>query len=246
MTKIILTKTHQNPPKIVQSRLKRDWMDQTYKKHAYQCLPITAANINGWEAVLPQDVAVIWDGENSLSVLEGEYYGGVKFVHVNPVPSSTGKILGILNFSVGWIIKTEKGYDTWISGPPNYPFEGAHPLSAVIPSSWWPDEFQMSWIITEVNKPIVFKAGIPFMFFNVFKNDTLANASFEIDYLWDKPDLIKDRMEYSEQKIKKNIEEPWTWTKGIKTGLNQRGERIGPATTALLKLEEPKNTYAHE
>ena len=36
MTTIALRKTQINPPKINQSRVKRDWMDATYNKHAYQ------------------------------------------------------------------------------------------------------------------------------------------------------------------------------------------------------------------
>ena len=40
--------------------------------------------------------------------------------------------------------------------------------------------------------------------------------------------------------MKKNQEEPWTWMKGIKTGLNEKGERIGPSSSGLIKLNEPK------
>ena len=73
MTKVTLTKTHQNPPEIVQSRLKRDWMDNTYKKHAYQCLPVTTANVHGWDLILPQDVVVQWDGgNNNVKILSGD------------------------------------------------------------------------------------------------------------------------------------------------------------------------------
>ena len=134
MTKVTLTKFHQNPPSIKQSRLKRDWMDETYNKHAYRCLPMTAANVNGWEIILQQDVVVQWDGDNSPpKVLEGEFLDGRAVV----VPS----IIGIISFATGWAINTEDGYDTWVTGSPNYFVDGAIPLSATIPSSWWPDEF---------------------------------------------------------------------------------------------------------
>ena len=71
--KVVLRKNHQNPPEIRQSRRKRDWMDDTYNKHAYKCLPLTAANVHGWEMVLQQEVVVQWDGGNSVPrVLSGE------------------------------------------------------------------------------------------------------------------------------------------------------------------------------
>jgi hypothetical protein len=91
MTKITLTKTHQNPPQIQQSRLKRDWMDETYNKHAYKCLPMSAANVNGWELVLQQDVVVQWDGGNTTPrVLEGEF--------LNERPVVIPSIIGIISF----------------------------------------------------------------------------------------------------------------------------------------------------
>jgi len=232
MTKITITKTHQNAPAIKQSRLRRDWMDDTYKKHAYNCLPLSSANINGWELILPQDVVVEWSGQNEPpKVLEGEFYMGRPLV----VPS----IIGIISFTTGWAINTEEGYDTWVSGSPNYFINGAVPLTATIPSSWWPDEFNMNWKITKIKEPVIFKAGEPFMFFNIFPNQLLPECDFIVENLWDKPDLMDARQAYGDAKMKKNTEEPWTWMKGIKTGLDQDGNRIGPANQGLQKLAEP-------
>jgi len=232
MTKITLTKTHQNPPKIQQSRLKRDWMDETYNKHAYKCLPMSAANVNGWELILQQDVVVQWDGGNTTPrVLEGE------FLHGRPViiPS----IIGIMSFATGWAINTEEGYDTWITGSPNYFVDGAAPLSATIPSSWWPDEFNMNWKITKIGEPVKFEAGMPFMFFNIYKNDLLENTEISVENLWDKSELMAKRQSYGDAKMKKLHEQPWTWMNGIRSGLDENGSQIGPKHDGLLKLVEP-------
>jgi len=224
MTKITLTKTHQNSPEIKQSRVRRDWMDETYKKHAYQCLPLTSANVNGWELILPQDVVVEWSGQNEPpKILEGEMYMGRPLV----VPS----IIGIISFTTGWAINTEEGYDTWISGSPNYFVEGAVPLSATIPSSWWPDEFNMNWKITKIKEP--------FMFFNIFDNTLLKNCEFVVENLWDKKELMESRQKYGDKKMKNNIENPWTWTQGIKTALDADGKLVGKPYSGLLQLSEP-------
>jgi len=50
--KVTLTRAHDNPPPIRQALPRRDWMDDTYNKHAYKCLPMTSANIHGWELEL--------------------------------------------------------------------------------------------------------------------------------------------------------------------------------------------------
>jgi hypothetical protein len=39
--------------------------------------------------------------------------------------------------------------------------------------------------------------------------------------------------------MKKLKEEPWTWMNGIRTGLNEKGEEIGPRHDGLMELNEP-------
>ena len=75
MSKLTLLRTHQGSPEIQQSRLMRGWMDDTYNKHAYRCLPLSMANVNGWEILLPCDVVVKWDGGDTVPTLVsgGEY-----------------------------------------------------------------------------------------------------------------------------------------------------------------------------
>lgn len=233
MTKITLIKTHQNAPEIRQAKLQRDWMDETYKKHAYQCLPLTTANVHGWELLLPQDVVVQWEGGNTVpKVIEGEFDSNNRSI---AIPS----IIGMMSFTTGWAFKTEDNYSTWITGSPNYFIDGAVPLTASIPSYWWPDEFNMNWKITKINEPVLFPAGMPIMFFTIYQNNLLESVQFEVENLWDKPELMNARASYGEAKMKKNIEEPWTWMKGIKTGLNEKGEKIGPPFDGLPKLDIP-------
>ena len=233
MTKITLTKTHQCSPEIKQSRIKRDWMDETHNKHAYQCMPMTVANVNGWEIIMQEDLVVQWDGGNNIvEVLSGGEQSGRIVAH----PS----MVGIISLSMGWAIGTEEGYNTFITGSPNYFPSGAVPLSASLPSSWWPDESQMNWKITKIGEPVIFPAGSPFCFFNIYEESLLSSVEFEIENLWDKPKLIESRMKYSDMKMKNNTENPWTWTKGIKTGLDADSNRIGPTFEGLPKLMEPK------
>jgi len=232
MTKVTLTKTTQDAPEIRQSRIKREWMDNTYNKHAYQCLPMTYANVYGWELILPQDVVAQWDGGNTVpKILEGAEYKGRQIAY--------GGIIGMVSFSTGWAFGTEDGYETLIGGSPNYMVDGASPLSAIIPSSWWPDEFQMNWMINKIGEPVVFEAGMPFMFFNIFDSTVTNDVEFKVENLWDKPELMNSRQKYGDMKMKNNQENPWTWTKGIRTGLDADGNSIGPSFTGLPKLDEP-------
>ena len=233
MGKLTLVRTHQGSPEIKQSRLMRDWMDATYNKHAYRCLPLSMANVNGWEILLPCDVVVKWDGGNTVpTLLSGEE-------HNNRMVANCNKI-GMVDFQLGWAFNTDEGHHTWLTGSPNYFVEGAVPLSAIIPSDWWPDEVQMAWKLTEPGKEIVFPEGMPFAFFFVFDTNLMPNIECSVENLWDKPDLIESRVRYNDAKMQKMQDAPWTWMNGIRTGLDEEGNRIGPRYEGSVKLDEPE------
>ena len=233
MTKLFLKQTHQSPPLIQQSRVKRDWMDATHNKHAYQCLPMTVAKVYGWELILEEDLIVQWDGGNiPPTIISGEMTSSGRVQAIS-------SIIGMISINMGWVINTEEGYNTWISGSPNYFIDGAAPLTATIPSYWWPDESQMNWKITKIGEPVTFAAGSPFCFFNIYDNSVLENVEIIQSNLWADPELVASRMKYGEIKAKNNVENPWTWTKGIRTGLDADGKQIGPTFTGLPKLANP-------
>jgi hypothetical protein len=239
--KATVTRTHQNPPQIRQATVRRDWMDETYKKHAYKCLPLTEANVNGWELVLQQDVVIQWDGGLTVPrVLSGEKMtfetNGQTYERDIVMPS----IVGIMSFTTGWSFSTPPGIATWVSGSPNYFVDGAVPLTAHIPSDWWPDEFNMNWKITKIGEPVVFSAGSPFMFFQFYDTSLMPSIEFEVENYWDKPELSSARQSYGDAKMKKVRDEPWTWMGGIRTGLDENGNRIGPRHEGHATLKEPQ------
>jgi hypothetical protein len=232
MSKITLLKTTQFPPVVKQMGVKRDWMDETYKKHAYQCMPVTVANVSGWSISLDDEVVVEWDGGNSVPRV------------ISGAVSSSGReqaqcsIIGMVSFNMGWVIRTEEPYCTFLSGPPNMFVPNASPLTASLPSWWWPDESQMNWKLSSPGRT-VFPAGFPFVFFTIYSPTTLAEVTFEVGSLWDDAKLVEKRRKYGDLKQRNNIERPWEWTKGIKTGIDADGDRIGPVFTGLPDLAEP-------
>lgn len=240
MSKLVFIKNHQISPTIKQSRLKREWMDGTYNKHAYRCLPVTTANVNGWEVILQQDVTVIWDGGNAVPrIVSGAIYKEEKngFTYEREI-ANCNKV-GMIDFGISWAFRTEPGYHIWMTGSPNYFIDGAVPLTASMPYDWWPDQVDISWKLTKVNEEITFPAGMPFAFIMVYQHTLMQEMNISVEYLWDKPELIKDRVAYNEAKIQKHIDQPWTWMNGIRTGLNEKGEKIGPRHEHLPVLPEP-------
>jgi hypothetical protein len=176
---------------------------------------------------------VVWDEKFATPrIIEGEFTESGWHLVQN-------SITGMVSFALGYSIETEPGFHVSISGSPNFFLNGAFPLSAVIPSDWWPDEVNMNWAITKNNQEILFPAGMPYAFFTVFKPADMCGATFVTSNMWEDQDLIEERSEYNRSKFKKLEDQPWTWTKGIRSGLNSRGEQIGPSFNGLPKLSSP-------
>jgi hypothetical protein len=230
-------------------------MDETTNKHAYKCLPLTSANVNGWELQLQQDVIVQLDkghgapkgqiprvlrGETATFAPQGKDRENLltdeKGTYERPIVQQS--IINTVSFTTGWSINPPDGYSVLISGPPNYFVEGAVPMTALVPG-WWPDEVNMNWVITVPNKLIHFPKGMPFMFFQIVKDDLLPDVTFTVGNAWDDYDHMDTRISYNEAKSKKKEEEQWGWMGGIRTGLNEKGEQIGMKYPGHPTLDEP-------
>lgn len=66
-------------------------------------------------------------------------------------------------------------------GPPNHFVQGAKPMTALIRSDWYKTStLQYCWQITTSNKPVLFKAGDPFLFIINYPINLLENTRFSI------------------------------------------------------------------
>jgi hypothetical protein len=176
-------------PKIEQSRVNRDWMDKTYNKIAYVCAPLASANVHGWEIKLPQDVLVTWngiseglDGENShnVRVVSGEKYDGVRL-------ASNEAGIGQISFMLNVIAETDKDHYIVVSGPPNYLFPDAEPLTALWRSDYYIYQTLMiSWKITSANKDILFPKGMPIAFITIYPKNLLESTDVTVRPVTDK------------------------------------------------------------
>lgn len=229
--KVSLRRFHKFAPEIRPGAIRRDWMDATYNKHAYRCLALTGANCNGWEVVLQQDVTVVWDGGNCIPrITDGEIYEDRQIANCNKI--------GIIDFHIGWAINPPEGYGVWITGAPNHFVDGATPLAANMPA-WWPDDESFLWKINKIGEPVTFRGGEPFAFFMIYDRSVMPQIEFESSNAWEDEEFIGARIRYSLAKAAKAQDEPWTWMNGIRTGLNEKGQRIGPEFTGHPTLQCP-------
>ena len=170
-------------PKIEPAEINRDWMDKSYNKLAYICTPLVAANSNGWEIKLPQDVVVKWNGisegiegemQNNVQILSGEFYNNVKIA-----TTETG--VGSITFTFHLVPQTDPDHYLIISGPPNYIFKWAEPLTGLLRTDQFMDHpLQITWKINTSDEEIIFPKGMPICFITIHKKNIVEQTEVEI------------------------------------------------------------------
>lgn len=135
---------------------KRVWMDATFKRIAYRCLPLIAANQAGWVIRSPASFTAVWSGEpNNHGVrvtfdTDSAHLAGTAISHFGS---------GVLTFVLPWLFRTSPGYGLLLRGPTNDFKENAAPLDAVVETDWSPYTFTMNWKLLRGNVPVRFEKG---------------------------------------------------------------------------------------
>ncbi len=140
--KLKLFPVESHPPRLAPARRDRPWMDAL--KNANRCLPLSIANTYGWDLLCPNGMTATWNGGPDTTDIRIEYDSQSL---ANGFAQSNFSD-GILTFSVGYIVRTDPGWNVLVTGPMNHPKDGLAPLSGVVETSWLPFPFTMNWRFT--------------------------------------------------------------------------------------------------
>jgi proline iminopeptidase len=112
-------------------------------KNANRCLPLSIANTYGWDLLCPVGITAIWNGGPDAADICIEYDADLPGGFAQSNFSD-----GILTLNVGYIFRTDPGWNLLVTGPLNAPKDGIAPLSGVVETSWLPFPFTMNWRFT--------------------------------------------------------------------------------------------------
>jgi hypothetical protein len=137
---------------------KREWMDATYKKIAYRCLPLIVANQAGWVVRCPANFTATWSGKIDNH--------GVRIDYAPDSTHRTGVALshfgsGVLTFLLPWLFRTPPGIGLCIRGLPNDVRDNAVPLDGIVETDWSPFTFTVNWKLQRPDVPVHFRVGDP-------------------------------------------------------------------------------------
>jgi len=134
----------------------RDWMDQSYHRFAYRCLPLVIANQAGWVIRNPVDFTLRWNGGNQIADLKIRFPNSPQETRIR---SHFGH--GIVTFSIPYLFRTPTGVNLWVKGPANWIKDGVQPLEGIVETDWSDATFTMNWKVTRKNFTIRFERDEP-------------------------------------------------------------------------------------
>ena len=234
MFEIDVYKLYKEPAILKPLEVKRDWMDNTLNKHAYQCMPLGLINNYGWGISFPKDISFIWNGNtdpdpdpNNIKILEGEEY----------VYTERGN--NLITFKTGLMFKTPENLTLMVYPIPNYFIDGAEPLSVLLSTSFLKGDLQPSWKITKANEIITIKAGDP----------VIAIMPIDLEFIQGSKIFIKDGLKlnseetqhdpgytkYVDEKVQAGI-----WSNMYRNAIDHLGKSLGKhqVKKILLYTEE--------
>lgn len=210
----------------------RDWMDQTFDKHAYMCFPMTLTNGLGWGISFNRDIRAVWDGvqdhsPDHVTILEGEEI------------AYTGRAHGTLSLKTGLIFKTDEDVSTLMMPVPNQFIRGAQTFTILMSTSFYKAELPLALKFTEPNQELFIPAGTPVaailpISVSGLQNDyqmEITEDTMPTEY-WD--ELVK----YGEAAEAKNS--VGDWSKMYRDAINYDGTSMGKHESKNIKLKTIK------
>lgn len=218
-----------HPVIIEQTKINREWMNNTENKHAYKCFPISQANTIGWSISFSEDIEFIWDGisdttPNHIKILKSPF---------NVCNTSRGN--ATISFYTGLFLETDEKTSILSIVPPNYFIDGATPFTSIMSTSFYDEALPAAWKITRANEKIIIPAGTPIITIVPISLTTLSNIEIDLynkEFTKEKEEEIKKRNEEW-----KKISDSGKFTNFYRDAVNYKGESIGSHEKKSLYLK---------
>lgn len=223
-----------NSANIDQLPLKRDWMDLTFDRHAYQCFPVSLANRLGWYISFPEDISFIWNGINDSSSGHVSILSGEKYVHPNRGNRT-------VSFNTGIYFSSKKNVSLLTMPVPNQFIEGTQCFTTLLSTSVLENDFPIAWIVNKANEVITIPANTPIAaVLPISLNDV---QSYSLNIVSGTPDLwktekwserMRGRAEASQEKNSVG-----DWTHYYRDAVDHTGEVVGEheAKKIIMKVK---------
>lgn len=219
---IVVYKDKNSHANLDQLPMQRDWMDQTFDRHAYQCYPVSMANRLGYGISFDQDVSFVWDGTSSSEDKHIRILEGGDFV-------STRRANSTVSFETGLIFSPNENISLLTMPPLNMFMDGFQCISTIVSTTALIGPLPIAIMATRPNHQIKIKAGtiiasvMPVFLSEMNQIDlTIKTGVPEFMKSQEWNNLIRERGEVS-QKLNSKGE----WTHFYRNAVDHNGNKYG-------------------
>lgn len=215
------------PADIQQLPIKRDWMEQTHEKHAYNCFPVTLTNGIAFGLSFPEDISFMWDGISDTNPGHVKIISGHKYIY-------TERANATISFHTGLRFETDENLSLMVMPVPNLFIDGAQCFTTAITTSFFSGEIPCAWRITRPHYPIKIKANTPFAAVLPISISELNNSSVTIKNINELPQANYNGDEY--QRSVSEILSQGKWTNFYRNAVDHKGNSIGSHEAKAIRL----------
>lgn len=194
-------RVHEDAAEIVPARSERAWMDGTYQRSAYRCIPLSMANASGWEMLVPSSFQATYFGGDAIEDMQLRSMDGDEQFRRH---ASSHFGYGVLTFHSGWLFRTPPGWAIWARGAPNAHRDKIVPLEGIVETDWLPFPFTMNWRFTRPGT-VQFNKGEAFCFLTLMPHGVLDQVQPRVMALEDDPTLKAAHDTWLEKRLDFNV-----------------------------------------
>lgn len=210
---------------IDQLPIKRDWMDNTFDRHAYHCFPMSLANRLGWAISFPEDIEFIYDGGLDANAERVKILKGHKYAHVNRANHT-------ISFETNLKFDADDNVSLLTMPVPNQFIDGVQCITTIISTSVLPGSLPIAWMITKPNHKFLIPAGTPvaavmpvsltdIQSHELIVSNKLAHSDF--------PDFMKERGDAAEK-----LNSVGNWSHFYRDAVDHNGNPFGKHETKKI------------
>lgn len=208
--------------------VKRDWMDNTFDKHAYRCFPVSLANTLGWTFSYPDDISFIWDGDASSSEGHVKVLSGHDHVF-------TARSNATISFNSSLKFRTEENISLLMMPVPNQFIDGVHGFTTIISTSVLEPPIPYAWKITKANEVITIPANTPIVSIIPIGLTDIQNTDVKLYDANFSDDHYRKLSEYG--RVSGEITKTGVWTNFYRDAVDHNGNKQGSHELKSLKLK---------
>ena len=212
--------------------VKRDWMDNTFDKHAYRCFPVSLANTLGWTFSYPDDISFIWDGDASSSEGHVKVLSGNEHVFTNRSNAT-------ISFNSSLKFRTDENISLLMMPVPNQFIDGVQGFTTIISTSVLEPPIPYAWKITKANEIITIPANTPIVSIIPIGLTEIQNTEVKLYDANFSEDHYRKLSEYG--RVSGEITKNGTWTNFYRDATDHNGNKQGNHELKSLKLRVTDN-----